>query len=91
MNVDVLLLALESGKGSELRRVLPLLRSASKEYLAEIAGNVTLWPAIAEWARQTREAVLSKEESERLSSSHHCLYAVFVLSECLKSHAFSFE
>ena len=66
VDVDAVRAALESGKGSEVKRVLGLLRNVSKDYIAEIAGNTSLWPLIADWARQTRDAVLFFEESARL-------------------------
>ena len=58
--------ALDSGEGAELRAVWALLHGAPRDFFAELAADPALWPLVAEWARQARDAVLFRHDQFRL-------------------------
>ena len=49
--------ALGSGQCDALKSAWGRVRGAPKGFFLETAGDAELWPLVAEWARQTRDAV----------------------------------
>ena len=77
--------ALRSGQCDTLKSAWARIRGAPKGFFSETASDAELWPLVAEWARQTRDAVFFLRSQNGVHSTH--ISHIFHLDERITSDA----